>query len=135
MKPLLLLPLAGSQSESSEPLLSTFLAAYYHIIERADDLTCPEDPNFSTDNAEIIPCPWTNSTKKDRSVAFYLITEKLPNSCYYTTEEAIRSQIELAIRTVKEKFGLTINPLYLNDGCSPSESLNTAIQRYLTLTR
>ena len=107
-----------------------YLAAYYHIIERADDNVCPEDPDFSTDNAEIIPCPWTNSTQKSRSVAFYLITEELPNSCYYTTETAVRSQIELAIETVKEKFDLTINPLYLNDGCSPSESLNTAIQRY-----
>ena len=54
----------------------------------------------------------------------------LPNSCYYTTQVALESQIEKAIKLVKDEFGIIIEADYLNDGCSSSESLNTAIQRY-----
>ena len=54
----------------------------------------------------------------------------LPNSCYYTTQVALQSHIEKAIKLVKDEFGIIIEANYLNDGCSSSESLNTAIQRY-----
>lgn len=59
------------------------------------------------------------------------LDKELPNSCYYTTRFALESQINEAIGLVKEEFDITIKPTYLNDGCSSSESLNTAIQRYL----
>ena len=136
------------------------LAGYYHLIEKSDDSNdiCPENPDFGLDPAEAVQCtpsPTTDSPLS-RSVAFYLITEgkesinvvlflikldilnfffdsdfaDLPNSCYYTTQVALESQIEKAIKLVKDEFGIIIEADYLNDGCSSSESLNTAIQRY-----
>ena len=132
------------------------LAGYYHLVEKSDDPNdiCPENPDFGLDPAEAVQCT-PSPTTANRSVAFYLITEgkeslndipflikldififvdskhtDLPNSCYYTTQVALQSYIEKAIELVKDEFGIIIEANYLNDGCSSSESLNTAIQRY-----
>ena len=34
---------------------------------------------------------------------------------------------------MKDEFDITIEPYYLNDGCSQAQSLDTAIQRFVLL--
>ena len=41
--------------------------------------------------------------------------------------------IEKGIQDVKDEFDITIEPYYLNDGCSQAQSLDTAIQRFVLL--
>ena len=56
----------------------------------------------------------------------------MENACFYQTKEAIEAKINLGIKKVWESFNISIEATYINDGCSGAESLNNAIQQYVS---